>query len=57
MESSPLPAAIAIVRSVRAMPASKWLACAPGELLPVSYVHVVFTLPHELARSRCRTRS
>jgi hypothetical protein len=27
----------------------KWLAARTGELLPVPYVHVVFTLPHELA--------
>jgi hypothetical protein len=27
----------------------KWLAARTQELLPVSYVHVVFTLPHELA--------
>jgi hypothetical protein len=28
---------------------NKWLAARTGELLPVPYVHVVFTLPHELA--------
>ena len=28
----------------------KWLAAREGELLPVPYVHVVFTLPHQLAR-------
>ena len=28
----------------------KWLAAREGELLPVAYVHVVFTLPHQLAR-------
>src|ERR1700683_2502275 len=27
----------------------KWLAERSKELLPVSYVHVVFTLPHELS--------
>jgi Putative transposase/Transposase zinc-binding domain len=27
----------------------KWLAARSRELLPVSYVHVVFTLPHELS--------
>lgn len=27
----------------------KWLAARSKELLPVSYVHVVFTLPHDLA--------
>lgn len=27
----------------------KWLLARRGELLPVPYVHVVFTLPHELA--------
>ena len=27
----------------------QWLAARSGELLPVPYVHVVFTLPHELA--------
>jgi hypothetical protein len=27
----------------------KWLAKRSEELLPVSYVHVVFTLPHELS--------
>lgn len=27
----------------------KWLAARTAELLPVPYVHVVFTLPHELA--------
>jgi hypothetical protein len=27
----------------------KWLAARQGELLAVAYVHVVFTLPHELA--------
>jgi rubredoxin len=27
----------------------KWLAARSRELLPTSYVHVVFTLPHELA--------
>jgi hypothetical protein len=27
----------------------KWLAGRQGELLPVRYVHVVFTLPHQLA--------
>jgi hypothetical protein len=28
---------------------NKWLAARTEELLPVRYVHVVFTLPHELA--------
>jgi hypothetical protein len=28
---------------------NKWLAERSKELLPVSYVHVVFTLPHELS--------
>ena len=28
--------------------ASRWLEARQGELLPVSYFHVVFTLPHEL---------
>jgi hypothetical protein len=28
---------------------NKWLDARTGELLPVPYVHVVFTLPHELA--------
>jgi hypothetical protein len=28
----------------------KWLAARNTELLPVPYVHVVFTLPHQLAR-------
>ena len=28
----------------------KWLAAREDELLPVPYVHVVFTLPHQLAR-------
>lgn len=28
---------------------NKWLAARTGELLPLPYVHVVFTLPHELA--------
>jgi hypothetical protein len=28
---------------------NQWLADRDKELLPVSYVHVVFTLPHELA--------
>ena len=28
----------------------KWLAARTTELLPVPYVHVVFTLPHQLAR-------
>jgi hypothetical protein len=27
----------------------KWLAARSRELLPTPYVHVVFTLPHELA--------
>jgi hypothetical protein len=27
----------------------KWLAARSRELLPVAYVHVVFTLPHQLA--------
>jgi hypothetical protein len=27
----------------------KWLAARQGELLPTPYVHVVFTLPHQLA--------
>jgi hypothetical protein len=27
----------------------KWLAERSKELLPVSYVHVVFTVPHELS--------
>jgi len=27
---------------------NRWLAARTGELLPVPYVHVVFTLPHEL---------
>jgi hypothetical protein len=29
---------------------NKWLAARSAELLPVPYVHVVFTLPHQLAR-------
>ncbi len=28
---------------------AKWLAARSAELLPVSYFHVVFTLPHELS--------
>jgi hypothetical protein len=28
---------------------AKWLAARSGELLPVPYFHVVFTLPHELS--------
>ena len=28
----------------------KWLAARSQELLPVKYVHVVFTIPHELSR-------
>ena len=28
---------------------NQWLAARSGQLLPVPYVHVVFTLPHELA--------
>src|SRR5579862_5547354 len=28
---------------------NKWLAARSDELLPVSYSHVVFTLPHELS--------
>jgi hypothetical protein len=28
----------------------KWLAAREKELLPVRYVHVVFTLPHQLSR-------
>ena len=31
------------------MPGEKWLTARQGELLEVPYVHVVFTLPHELA--------
>jgi hypothetical protein len=31
------------------MPATKWIAERGKELLPVKYVHVVFTIPHELA--------
>ncbi len=29
---------------------NQWLAARQAELLPVPYVHVVFTLPHQLAR-------
>src|ERR1700723_3662548 len=28
---------------------ARWLAARSGELLPVPYFHIVFTLPHELA--------
>ena len=30
------------------MPRERWLAKRKGEILPTSYFHVVFTLPHEL---------
>jgi hypothetical protein len=33
----------------------RWLEARRRDLLPVPYVHVVFTLPHQLARWRCRT--
>ena len=34
---------------------SRWLAERRAELLPVSYFHIVFTLPHELSALACRT--
>ena len=36
---------------------NQWLAERERELLPVGYAHVVFTLPHALAGSRCRTNA
>ena len=30
------------------MPRERWLEKRKGEILPVNYFHVVFTLPHEL---------
>src|SRR6516162_6848766 len=35
----------------------RWLEARRQELLPTRYVHVVFTLPHELAPLACRTRN
>ena len=29
---------------------ARWLECLRGDLLPVPYFHVVFTIPHELSR-------
>ena len=43
------PAAIGIARSVRGAARTKWLADRQGELLPVPYFHVVFTLPAPIA--------
>ena len=34
----------------------RWLDGRRAELLPVKYVHVVFTIPHEFAGWPCRTR-
>ncbi len=31
---------------------ARWLAARSAELLPVPYFHIVFTLPHELSRTR-----
>jgi hypothetical protein len=36
--------------------ATDWLAAREADLLPVSYFHVVFTLPAKIARSPIRTR-
>ena len=38
-----------IARSVRPVLANRWLEARRRELLPTRYVHVVFTLPRELA--------
>jgi hypothetical protein len=36
--------------------AAEWLAAREGELLPVPYFHVVFTLPAEIERATFRRR-
>ena len=50
MESSPLRVAIGTVPSVLTAARDQWVAAREQELLPVGYVHVVFTIPEVLAR-------
>jgi hypothetical protein len=47
--SPPTAAAIDTARSVRPRPGERWIAARQRELLPTRYVHVVFTLPPQLA--------
>ena len=49
MKISPLPAVTGAVQSVRPMRATVGWAAREQDLLPTRYVHVVFTLPHQLA--------
>ena len=49
MERSPLRVAIGIARSARPVARKRWIQARRRELLPSPYVHVVFTLPRQLA--------
>ncbi len=47
--SPTIHAATGIVPSAKPRPAPRWLEDRADELLPISYFHVVFTLPAEIA--------
>src|SRR5437868_13667978 len=49
-------AGIGTAQSVKSTPVNKWVQLRADELLPVTYFHVVFTLPHELSALALRNK-
>ena len=49
MERSPLPAATGTAPNAQTQARNQWIAARTRDLVPLSYFHIVFTVPHQLS--------